>query len=124
MKRRIKRPSEHGYIVLESWMIDYLKLKRDEVIVYAIIHSFSQDGVSQFSGSAKYISYWIGKSEDTVYKLLAKLVRIGLIQKKEVEARNNPYKRYCYYWTTFSRYPPEEQDKAIKNWWKITSEMQ
>ena len=35
-----------NYIVIQTFMIRELKLKGNELILYALIHGFSQDGTS------------------------------------------------------------------------------
>lgn len=44
-----------GYINIQGWMINELKLKGNELLLYALIYGFSQDGKSQYRGSISYI---------------------------------------------------------------------
>ena len=44
-----------NYIVITGWMINELALKPNELLVYALIHGFCQDGKSAFIGGIKYI---------------------------------------------------------------------
>ena len=53
MESRVKRDN---YILIAGWMITDLHLKGNELIVFAIIYGFSQDGVGTFNGSLQYIS--------------------------------------------------------------------
>lgn len=46
----MKIRNENFYTVL-GWMLNVLELKGNELIVFAIIYSFSQDGESEFTGS-------------------------------------------------------------------------
>ena len=52
-----------AYIVIQDWMISDLQLKGNELLTYALIYGFSQDGESEFKGSLKYfrISWYIKK---------------------------------------------------------------
>ena len=77
------------------WMVSDLKLKGAELTTFAIIYSFSQDGVSWFSGSLSYIADFIGVSKQTVITNLKKLVDKGFVVKRERLVNNvqmNDYK--------------------------------
>lgn len=63
-------------------MINGLCLSGTELLCYALIYGFSQDGESSFCGSRKYIAELTGaKSLNTVDKHLASLIEKGLIIK-------------------------------------------
>lgn len=65
-------------------MAEDLKLTGNELLVYAMIHGFSQDGNSVFSGSSAYISRMIGaRDSSNVRKILKKLCNKGLIIRVE-----------------------------------------
>ena len=77
------------------WMVSDLKLKGAELTTFAIIYSFSQDGVSWFSGSLSYIADFIGVSKQTVITNLKKLIDKGFVVKRERLVNNvqmNDYK--------------------------------
>ena len=68
-----------------DWMVTDLGLNNtDEIIVYAIIFSQSQDGYNYFKGSYRYLSSWIIGSEKRVEEILVKLQSMCLIQGKTV----------------------------------------
>lgn len=72
----------HNSTTIYGWMVNELGLSGNELICYAIIYGFSQDGASSFCGSRKYISKFIGaKSLNTVDKYLDILIEKGLILK-------------------------------------------
>ena len=48
--------SDNSTIVLHPFMTRDLKLKGNELLVYAVIYGFSQDGMSSFFGSRRYIA--------------------------------------------------------------------
>lgn len=73
---------EGSYIVIQEFMCRELKLSGNELIVYAVVHGFSQDGKSYFYGGAKYISEKYNISERTVYSILDSLTKSGLLVKK------------------------------------------
>lgn len=70
-----------NFITIQGWMRTKLNLKGNELLIYAVIYGFSQDGESTFKGSRKYIAEWCGCSLDTVDRSLRTLVAKGLIAK-------------------------------------------
>ena len=83
-----------NFYTVTGWMINDLKLSGNELICYAIIYGFSQDGESMFMGSSKYLAEWMNVSQPTVLKVLKSLTEKKLIIKHE-EIKNNV--RLCYY---------------------------
>jgi len=84
------------YYTVQGWMVSELGLKGNALAVYAIIHGFSQDGQSEYAGSARYLCEWLGCSRSTVMEVLKKLVEQGLLIKRDI------YKNgitYCTYMT-------------------------
>jgi hypothetical protein len=71
-----------GYIVIQEWMTQDLQLSKNELLVYALIYGFSQDGESEFFGSRAYIGKWFNMSLPTVDKSLNNLVDKGLIERR------------------------------------------
>jgi hypothetical protein len=43
------------YINIQGWMVNELKLKGNDLIIFAIIFGFSQDQESWFNGSLQYL---------------------------------------------------------------------
>lgn len=70
-----------NYINIQGWMIKELKLKGNELILYAIIYGFSQDGKSEFYGSIRYISEALGITQRSVISLVQKLITKKLIRR-------------------------------------------
>lgn len=83
-----------NYVVIQGWMRNELNLKGNELMVYAIIYGFSQDGENDFTGSAAYMADWIGSTKQTVFNILKSLTERGLIKKTDVY--NNGVK-FCHY---------------------------
>lgn len=75
--------SSSNYLVIQDWMIEELKLKGMDLIIYAIIFGFSQDEKSGFVGSQKYLAFWCNSSIRGVQKSLNKLTQNGLIYKSD-----------------------------------------
>lgn len=72
---------DNNFIAIQGWMRTQLNLKGNELLIYALIYGFSQDGESRFKGSRKYIADWCGCSMNTVDRTLNSLVSKGLIAK-------------------------------------------
>ena len=72
---------DNNFVAIQGWMRTRLNLKGNELLIYALIYGFSQDGQSRFTGSRKYIADWCGCSLDTVDRSLRSLVGKGLLAK-------------------------------------------
>lgn len=72
---------DNNFIAIQGWMRTKLNLKGNELLIYALIYGFSQDGNSMFKGSRKYIADWCGCSLDTVDRSLSSLINKGLLAK-------------------------------------------
>lgn len=85
---------ENSYISIQAFMVNELHLKGNELLVYAIIWGFSQDGESEFTGSLQYLADWTSSTKQGVMKALQSLCEKQLILKN-VEYKNNI--RFCTY---------------------------
>jgi len=82
-----------SYITIQDWMLG-LGLNTSELMAYAVICSYGQDG-NWFQGSASYLGWWMGtKRKHTVLDTLASLVKKGLVEKRERWERG---KKMCDY---------------------------
>lgn len=70
-----------NYINIQGWMINELELKGNELILYALIYGFTQDGQNTFKGSISYIREALRLSNRSVVNLIKKLVDKKLIKK-------------------------------------------
>lgn len=70
-------------LVIQPWMVTELKLKGNELLVFAIIHNFSSDGESVFFGSLDYLATWCNSTKQGIIKSLNSLVQKGFITKTE-----------------------------------------
>lgn len=93
--------SEH-YITIQEFMVNDLELSGNELIAYALIYGFSQDGESYFKGSLSYVAKWLNCSKATACTILNKLADDGFLEKKE---KNVNGVRLCDYTT----YPIDEK---------------
>ena len=82
------------FITIQGWMRTQLNLKGNDLLVYAIIYGFSQDGETHFTGSLQYLADWCGATKQGVQKNLKNLIDKGYIEKFEVEKNGV---RFCEY---------------------------
>lgn len=85
---------QNNYISIQGWMVEQLNLKGNELLAYALIHGFSQDQTSQFTGSIAYIQQWLNCARQTVFTTLQTLEKKQLIKKHEIHHDNQ---KYCTY---------------------------
>lgn len=73
-----------SYINIQWWMIYNLWLSWNELLLYALIHWYTQDWKNEYHWSLTYIQNWLLLSRPTVISLLQKLQEKWLIvQTKE-----------------------------------------
>lgn len=72
-----------NFVVIQSWMLKEMALKGNELLVYAIIYGFSQDGEQEFTGSLQYLADWTNSTKQGVIKNLNSLNAKGYIKKRE-----------------------------------------
>lgn len=89
-----------SYITIQGWMVNDLKLTGNELLVYAVIYGFSQDGETKYTGSRQYLADWCGCSKPTIQAALNKLTERGLIIKDEIFSNGVKYCTYVANLTT------------------------
>lgn len=85
---------EGTYVTIQWWMVDQLKLKGNELLVYAIIYGFCQDGDGEFNGSLSYLAEWTSSSKMGIMKALKKLIEKDYISKSEKFINGIKYCKY------------------------------
>ena len=85
---------DDNYILIQAWMCNELKLKGNDLLIYALIHGFSQDGESRFSGSRKYIADTFNISLPTVDKAIKNLLDKELIEQHKIEKQGITFNTY------------------------------
>lgn len=103
---------DEQYYQISGWMINRLKLKGNELLVYAIIYGFTQDGESRYSGSIKYMCDFTGASKPTVIKSLKDLTERGLLQKFEIEKNGVRLCEYAARLDAIQREMPQAERRA------------
>ncbi len=94
MESKVKK---ENYIVIQGFMITDLKLKGNELIIYACIYGFSQAENQAFTGSLQYLADWTNSTKQGVIKCLKSLEAKGFIIKKENFINGV---KFCEYRTT------------------------
>lgn len=74
---------EDSYVVIQAFMVNDLHLKGNELIVYATVYGFTQDGEHWFHGTRGYLAEWCGCTKDTAGNCLKALVAKGYIERRE-----------------------------------------
>ena len=77
-----------NYFVIHGWMINKLKLKGKELLIYAIIYGFSQAPGTKYTGSQRYLSECSGIPKRTLSRILNSLCDKGLLIKEPKEINN------------------------------------
>lgn len=72
-----------SYVVIQAFMVNDLHLKGNELIVYATVYGFTQDGEHWFHGTRGYLAEWCGCTKDTAGNCLKTLVGKGLLERRE-----------------------------------------
>lgn len=85
---------DENYINIQGWMINKLKLKGNDLLLFALIYGFSQDDESEFRGSQKYMCEALNCSRPTVAKSLKNLVDMELITKRIETVNSVTFNRY------------------------------
>lgn len=112
--------SQKNYIAIADWMVRDLDLSSRELLTYAIIYGFSQDGESCFSGSLDYLASWLNVSDRAnVSRTLSSLIKKGLISKDKF--KTNDKQTACEYRVTNSRGETKVYDHIIISPWMINS---
>jgi len=85
---------KENYLVIQGWMVTELKLSSNNLLTYALIYGFSQDGENEFTGSINYLCKWLNCSRPTAIKSLKFLIENNLIIKNENIINGVVFNRY------------------------------
>lgn len=104
---------DENYIQISGWMLNELNLKGNELLIYALIHGFSQDGRSDYHGGLGYIAAWTNSTKQGVIKALKSLLEKGLIVKTTERLPDGT--QAAKYWTTKSRNRTRQNPSPLNN---------
>lgn len=82
------------YVSILGWMVSDLKISGNDLICYALIYGFSQDGETEFKGSLSYIAEWLNTSRQTARLVVKRLVESGLVNKRDEVINGVKFCRY------------------------------
>ncbi len=83
-----------NFIIIQGWMVNELNLSGHELLTYALIYGFSQDGESEYRGSISYLCKFLNCTRKTAIKVLSNLTESNLITKREIYENNQKFCRY------------------------------
>ena len=109
-----------NYIVIQGWMLNELKLKGNDLNLFAIIYGFSQDSESEFTGSLNYLCESLNCSRNTAKKSLKSLTDKGFIKKKVQVVNGVTFNKYSVIDGVGQKLTEGESKLTIKGGQKLT----
>lgn len=111
--------NNENYITIQGWMVNELKLTGNDLICYALIYGFTQNGC-YWEKSAKYISDWLGVSHRAVVDILNRLIDKELLDKQDNIVNSVKFCKYKAIVPNFTTYeesslPPYEETAQCQN---------
>ena len=94
--------NDDNYYQVQGWMLNRLEIKGNDLLVFAIIYGFSQDGKGLYSGSLQYLQKFTGSSKNTVLSSLKFLCEKGYIIRDDLVVNDVVFPRYKFN-TQFAR---------------------
>ena len=91
----------NNYVVIQGWMRTELRLKGNELLVFAIIYGFSQTEEQRFTGSLQYLADWCGATKQGIQNSLKSLLDKQFIEKQAI-IKNGV--KFCEYTTNLHTY--------------------
>lgn len=105
---KVKR---ENFITIQGFMLTDLKLKGNELLIYACIYGFSQAENQVFNGSLQYLADWTNSTKQGVIKCLKSLEEKGHIVKKENFINGV---KFCEYYATKFNTPINNVDGGMQ----------
>ena len=103
---------KESFFTVQAFMVNELKLKGNELLIYAIIFGFSQAENQFFTGSLNYLASWCGiSSKTTVKTILNNLIDKGLLEKEDIYKNGVKYCKYKALTGIKSISIPADEDK-------------
>lgn len=99
-----KELSAENYLSIQGWMVTRLGLQGEELLTYAIIYGFSQDGVGWYLGGRGYITKWLGCSDKKAGRILQSLYEKGLLIKESDKGKAGIRYRYQVKFSTIKEF--------------------
>ena len=105
---KVKR---ENFVTIQGFMLTDLKLKGNELLIYACIYGFSQAENQVFNGSLQYLADWTNSTKQGVIKCLKSLEEKEFIVKKENYINGV---KFCEYYATKFNTSVNNVDGGIK----------
>ena len=80
------------YLNIQGWIVTDLRLKGNDLFLFALIYGFCQNREAAFTGRLDYLCQWTNTSERTVQNTINRLVNAGLIIKQSRQGETNVIK--------------------------------
>ena len=84
-----------NYVTIQDFMVRDMKLKGNELLIYAIIYGFSQEENQTFNGSLQYLADWTNCTKQGAIKNIKSLIKKGFIVKIEKTKNDRCHKYYA-----------------------------
>lgn len=81
-------------LTIQGWMVESGLLERNELLIYAIIYSYSQGGQGIYYGRKSYLMKWTGYKIRQVRNILLNLENKNLIKREKIIKSGVEY--VCY----------------------------
>lgn len=88
---------EESFIRVYGWMVNKLNLKGNALMIYAIIHGFTNStdpDINEFKGSLRYLADWTNSSKQAVINTLKQLIELKYIEKNPITVNGVNYVEY------------------------------
>ena len=85
---------EDNYVHIAGWMYMLGLDKLNELIAFAIVHGFSQDGETKYKGGLSYIAELLMCDKRTAMRVMTSLEEKGLVEKTQKEINGVKFNRY------------------------------
>lgn len=86
-----------SYIHVEGWMVNKLNLKGNALMIYAIIHGFTNHkdpNIDKYKGSLRFLADWTNSSKQAVINTLKQLLELKYIEKNPIVVNGVNYVEY------------------------------
>lgn len=108
-----------NFITIQGWMVNKLCLTGNDLICYALIYGFTQNG-EYWDKSTKYISEWLGVSTRSVMDIIKRLVDKNLLDKQDYSVNGVKFCKYRVNTPNLIPYeesslPPYEESSQCQN---------
>jgi uncharacterized phage protein (TIGR02220 family) len=80
---------DQGFINVQGWMINHTPFTGNDLLFYALVYGFSQDGRTKFKGGYSYIAKTLKITRRGAMKLCNRVVKTGYINSSLIDGFNH-----------------------------------